>query len=379
MALVPTPTTPTGSDDVSADAQARDLLLRRMADLAVLPPGRLTAQERNLVDLVVATGMSRLDVAARKRLAERVALLPEGPAELTLMLARDAIEVAAPVLRGSLRLQPEELVQIIRESDHAHHQAISERKHLPSAVVDALVEHAGVDAHCRVLANPDAVISNRSLEVLVRRSATEEVLQPLLLARREMNIMLAQLMFWWVSPEARTEILTRYSVERRMLYTALDDVLEAGLAASVKDEGLQSALSLVRVPLFATKQQAVRLIDHATRHSRDEFIAELAFVGRIRSETAYRIFTDLGGEPMAVFGKAVGMTRVEFTDMLAALASMRGLDVDEAKSQTLSKARITKTFDMISNDRADFVLHCWDWAMSTDVHMSADAQGTGEI
>lgn len=374
MALVPTPTAATSSDDASADAQARDLLLRRMADLAVLPPGRLTAQERNLLDLVVASGASRLDVATRKRLAERVSQLPEGPTELTLVLARDEIDVAAPVLRGSLGLQPEELVQIIREASPAHHLAISERKHLPMPVVDALVEHAGVDAHCRLLANPASEISARSLEVLVRRSATEDALPPLLLARREMTIRLAQLMFWWVSPEARVEILTRYSVERRMLYTALDDVLDAGLAASVKDEGLQAALSLVRVPLFATKHQSARLIDHATRHMREEFIAELGFVGRVRPETAYRIFSDIGGEPMAVFGKAVGMSRVEFTDMLGALASMRGLDPAEAKSQS----RITKTFDMISNDRADFVLHCWDWAMSIDVLMPTDAKSADE-
>ena len=376
MALAPTPLASANNDDASADAQARDLLLRRMADLAVLPPGQLTAQERSLVDLVVASGISRLYLVARKRLVERVAQLPESPAELTLILARDdEIEVAAPVLRGSLRLQPEDLVQIIREAGPTHHLAISERKYLQSPVVDALVEQAGVDAHCRMLANPAAEISTRSLEVLVRRSATEDALQPLLLARSEMNIRLAQIMFWWVSPEARIEILTRYSVERRMLYRALDDVLEAGLAASVKDEGLQAALSLVRDPLFATKHQTARLIDHATRHLRDEFIAELAFVGRVRPETAYRIVSDIGGEPMAVFGKAVGMTRVEFTDMLAALASMRGLESDDAKSQS----RVTKTFDMISNDRANFVLHCWDWAMSTEVHMSADAQTSDEV
>ncbi len=279
------------------------------------------------------------------------------------------------MLRGSLRLQTEELVQIIREAGPDHHLAISDRKYLQMPVVDALVEQAGMDVHCRLLANPDAEISTRSLEILVRRSATEDALQPLLLARREMDIRLAQMMFWWVSPESRSEILTRYSVERRMLYRALDDVLEAGIAASIKDEVLQAALSLVRVPLFATKHQTARLIDHATRHLRDEFTAELAFVARIRPETAYRIVSDIGGEPMAVFGKAVGMSRVEFTDMLVALASMRGLDPSDLKSQS----RVIKTFDTISNDRADFVLHCWDWAMSTDVHLMTDVATPDEI
>ncbi len=350
------------------DASAREMLLRRMSDLAVMPPGRLTVQERGLVDSVVATAVSRLDVATRRRLAERVAQLPEGPPELTLALARDEFAVAEVVLRGAGGLQESDLVQIIREADHDKHRAIADRRNIPGAVVDAMIEYADCDALVRMLNNPASEISNRSLDVLVRRSASEPALQEPLMTRSELTMRMAQLMFWWSGPDARREILTRYSVERRQLYAALEEVLEDGLSAAGTDDGLKVALSLVRAPVPATRQQVTRLIDFATRHQREEFIADLSFTGRIRPETAFRIFSDLGGEPLAVFSKAIGMSRTDFGDLMAALATLRGVDPED----NVAFKRISLVFDMISNDRADFVLHCWDWAISAEAQMPDD-------
>jgi uncharacterized protein (DUF2336 family) len=351
-----------------SDAAARENLLRRLSDLAVLPLGRLTRQERGLIDTVVATALSRLDVPTRRRLAERIAQLPEGPPDLTLALARDEIEIAAPVLRNSLGLQPGDLAQIVREMSDEHRLAVSARKNLPGAVVDALIESANRDSICRMLANPDAEISVCSLEILVRRSASEPAYHPLLLARQEMNVRLAQLMFWWVSTEARNEILTRFAIDRRMMHNALDDVLESGIAASATDDVLQIALSLVRPPVTITKHQVQRLVDQASRHQRDAFIAEMVYAGRIRPETAFRIFSDPGGEPIAVFAKAIGMTRAEFGDLLAVLTGFYGVDLTVKAIFN----RIAATFDIISNDRADLMLHCWDWAISAEAQLPID-------
>tara|TARA_R110000824_G_scaffold366730_2_gene555719 strand:- start:248508 stop:249617 length:1110 start_codon:yes stop_codon:yes gene_type:complete len=365
MAMSGGPAIRAREEGAPTQVDARELLLRRMCDLAIMPPGKLTSHERGLVDTVVSSAVVRLDVASRRRLGERIAQLPEGPPELTLVLARDEIEVAATVLKNNLGLQDSDLAQIVRDFGPEHHMAIAERKSLPGIVVDALVEMAAPEAICRMLANFSAELSRRALEILVRRSATEAAYQPLLLARPEMNIRAAQLMFWWVSSPARSEILVRYSVERRMMHNALDDVLEAGLAANVTDEALQVAFSLVRPPVVSSRAQIQRLIDQANRHEREGFIAEIVYAGHVRPETAYRIFSDLGGEPIAVFAKAIGMTRAEFADLLGALAGFRGIDFTDKHIAE----RISTVFDLISNDRADFVLHCWDWAISAEAQM----------
>ena len=351
--------------DVGSDTSERDLMLRRMADIAVLPLGKFTSQERDLIDMVVASAVSRLDITARRHLAERMAQLPEGPTELLLAMARDEIEVAGPVLRNNSKLQANDLVQIIRDFTDEHQIAISERKILPGAVVDALVENAKADVICRMLANPGAEISNRTFEVLVYRSVNEPSFQSLLMQRGELNIRLAQLMFWWVLPETRREIILRFSVERRMMHTALDGFLDNGSLGERVDDALKVVFSLVKPPVVANKQQIIRLIDHATRHERDALIAEIAFIGGVRPETAFRIFNDLGGEPLAIFGKAIGMSRGEFSDLMKAVISFRG--IDQADKKWLD--HLVTTFDIASNDRADFMLHCWDWILSSDAQV----------
>jgi hypothetical protein len=356
------------SFEASPSSSARDLLLRRISDLAVLPLGRMTPQERSLVDTVMASAVARLEVPARRHLAERVAKLPEGPVELTLALARDTIDVAEPVLRDSQGMQASDLVQIVRDAGADHQRAISERKTLPGAVVDALIDYGSAEAICRMLANPAAEMSARAIETLVRRSATEPSFQPLLMARPELTARLAQLMFWWMSPEARKDILMRHSIERRMMHLALDEVLDAGLAASGTDDALRVMLSLLHPPVAMPKPHLARLLDLANRLMREEFTAELALAGRIRPETAFRIVDDLGGEPLAVFGKANGLSRTEFGDLLAAVARLR----TSAQWDKSTLERITTIFDAISTDRADQVLHSWDWTISAEAKMPAD-------
>jgi uncharacterized protein (DUF2336 family) len=340
--------------------QARDQLLRRLADLAIFPPGRLTPHERALVGSVMAIAVSRLDVAQRRRLAERIAELPEGPRELAAALAADVIEVAEPLLREGLGLDESDIVHIIRETGPAHRLAIAGRKVLTAGMVDALMDYGDTRIICRMLENSAAGIPMRAMETLVRRSAMEPEFLPLLLARPDLTVRLAQLMFWWAPAHLRMEILGRFSVERRMMHEALREVLDAGLAASAGDEGLRVALSLVRPPVAIEKAEFMHLLNFATLGRNEEFMAELAAAARIRAETVFRILHDPGGEPLAVFGKAIGLARKEFGDLIVAAAELRAA----ALPLKGDIERITSIFDAISTDRADLVLHCWDHAIS---------------
>lgn len=351
--------------EASPSVRDRDLLLRRLTDLAVLPPGRVTPQERALVDAVMATAVSRLDETQRRQIAERVAQLPEGPRELTLALARDTIEVAAPVLREAANLQVGDLADIIHAADTGHRLAIAERKSLPAGVVDALIEYGNTDVVRRMLENRAAEISARAMEIIVRRSAAEPELQGPLLGRPELNQRLALLMFWWVPSSARVEILGRYTVERRMMHVALHDLLDAGLVATGADEALRVALALVHPPTAIRKSQFTRLVNLIGMQRRDEFMTELANEARIRPETALGIVGDLGGEPLAILAKAIGLTRREFGDLVVAAAELRG-GYMPAKADI---ERITAVFDAISTDRADLVLHYWDWSIYGDARL----------
>lgn len=350
----------------SPGTHARDLLLRRLADLAVLPAGHITPQERGLVDMVMATAVSRLDETQRRRLAERVAMLPEGPRELTLALARDKFFVAEPLLGLSVSLSPGDLVGILRDTGPEHAFAIAGRRSLPHAVVEALIEHGNARGICRMLANPGATISATAIETLTRRSASEPEFVPLLLCRPELTARLALLMFWWSPAATRSEILTRFTVERRMMHVALGDVLEAGLAASGDDEPLRAVLSLVSPPRLAPKSHLAQFGHLASSGHGEDFLAALAQAGRVRQETMFRIVNDIGGEPLAVFAKAIGLARAEFGDLTVHAASIRGGTVPSRGDIERNVA----VFDALSIDRADLVLHSWDWLLSNEAQIA---------
>ncbi len=354
----------------SSAAHERDLLLRRLADLAILPPGHITAQERGHVDMVMAAAVSRLDEPLRRRLAERIAPLPEGPRELTLTLARDAFAVAEPILAQSVSLGATDLADIVRDAGHDHALAIAGRRSLPPVVVDALVDHGNAEVICRMLANKGALLSSRAAETLARRSSSEPEFVPLLLARPELNPRQALLMFWWSASQLRSEILARFTVERRMMHAALEDVLESGLEAVGADEALRVVLSLVRPPKPAPKSLLAQLASLSTDGHSEEFISALAEAGRVRPETAFRIVHDAGGEPLAVFAKAVGLTRSEFGDLMVHATNIRGGAIPSRSDVE----RIVKVFDAISIDRADLVLHSWDWSISGDAQIVLPAE-----
>jgi hypothetical protein len=116
---------------LGSEIDMRPTLLRVLTDLYVQRPEHTPEDERYYTELA-----SRLadaaDVADRSRLAERLASYPSPPRALIERLARDAIEVATPILRQSLCLSDGDLARIADELGGRHAEIIQERRSGPS-------------------------------------------------------------------------------------------------------------------------------------------------------------------------------------------------------------------------------------------------------
>ncbi|HCX69299.1 MAG TPA: hypothetical protein DHK64_17710, partial [Rhodobiaceae bacterium] len=188
------------------NVQAGDALLRRLADLALLPASLISPQERSILDSMLATLAARLDPQMRVRLAERLSQHVDAPRELALALALDNdIEIARPLLSEGQTLKSGDLIHIAREGSATHREMLAARKDLPSAVADVLIETGDTALASRLLKNGTARLSYRAIEILARRSAAEPELQTPVLARPELTVRLGQLMFWWVAADLRLE------------------------------------------------------------------------------------------------------------------------------------------------------------------------------
>lgn len=346
-------------DDARPRAADQDAMLRRLADLALLPASLVSPQERSVLDTMLASLAMRFEPGMRQRLAERLAPHTDAPRELAMALALDDIDIARPLLSEGQILKAGDLVQVAREGSTAHRMALAARKDLTSDIADALIEGGEADLVCRLLENRTSELSLRAVETLAGRSAAEPELLAPLLARPELTLRLAHRIFWWAPSPLRLEILTRFTAERRHIHNVLDEILDGDF---VPDPALASALSVVRRPAPADKARLHTLLANASADGIGALAEGLARAARLRTETMFRILNDAGGEPLSVFAKAAGLNRKEFGDLIVAAVDLR-------KGALPGKGdleRMGELFDTISTDRADFALHCWDVGLANE-------------
>jgi hypothetical protein len=105
----------------------RPTLLRVLTDLYLQRDSHPPEDERYYTELTLRL-IAATDVEARAGLAERLAAYSSAPRVVIERLARDVIEVAAPVLRRSTCLTDSDLAAIAAERGGAHADIIAERR-----------------------------------------------------------------------------------------------------------------------------------------------------------------------------------------------------------------------------------------------------------
>jgi hypothetical protein len=127
-----------------SEIDMRPTLLRVLTDLYVQRPAHTPEDERYYTELASRL-MDAADAAARARLAQRLASYPSAPRALIARLARDSIEVAAPILRHSTCLDEADLAALAVELGGQHAEIIEQRRSalVPPARVQSSPAHEG--------------------------------------------------------------------------------------------------------------------------------------------------------------------------------------------------------------------------------------------
>jgi hypothetical protein len=114
--------------DVGQDSEIdmRPTLLRVLTDLYLQRPSHTSEDERYYTELALRL-IAAVDVPARAALAERLARYPCAPPAILLALARDQIEIAAPILSHTSCLTQAELATLVTELGGAHAELIASR------------------------------------------------------------------------------------------------------------------------------------------------------------------------------------------------------------------------------------------------------------
>ena len=149
--------------------------LRRVTDLFINGAVDYSDEQIELFDDVFQCLMHHIETSAKALLANRLAPIDTAPPLTIRALAfDDLIEVAAPVLSRSERLDDEALIETARSKSQAHLMAISTRRVLSGAVTDVLVLRGNDEVIQSTVNNPGAEFSERGFTRLVNRAEGDD-------------------------------------------------------------------------------------------------------------------------------------------------------------------------------------------------------------
>src|ERR1700754_2078628 len=145
--------------------------LRRVTDLFINGAVDYSSEQIELFDDVFQCLIVHIETSAKALLSNRLAPIDTAPPQTIRALAfDDLIEVAAPVLSQSERLDDDALIETARTKSQAHLMAISTRRVLSGAVTDVLVQRGNDNVVQSTVNNPGAEFSERGFTRLVSRA-----------------------------------------------------------------------------------------------------------------------------------------------------------------------------------------------------------------
>ena len=361
--------TPMTELDAPPASRARANLLKRLADVVCLPLSRINAFERAMTADLLADMLREADPAERKKVAHRISGLAEIPAILARLLLRDEVEVAEELLLNAATLSDADLLDCARLMNLEHRRLIALRRGVSEVVCDVLIEFGEVLVLECLLKNDEAKLSTGGIEAVVALTRGDPRLTTMLLRRPELRPAHAYVLFWWADAEARRVILQRFAVSREVLQEATSDIFAMAAAEHWQEPLSRKALQFIerrqrnraaadRSPYDNLEAAVAAAADGLSR----EVAEEISYLSGLKPMTGAKIFTDSGGEPLAILCKATGLPKS------AIRALWRGLKREETEpdgSPSRALERAILVYDMIAVDRAQTVLRYWNWSLTS--------------
>lgn len=323
----------------SAAPEKRSAALDHVVELFVAGADRYSDAQIALFDEVFVKLATDIETKARRKLACRLAPLPRAPKGAIRRLAGDpSAAVAAPVLSQSLQLDDYDLVMVATTGSQDHLHALCRRPALNEAVTDVLIERGDRSVALSLATNVGARISEATFELLVRRSAGDDVLTQAVGTRPDLPRHHFVELLAGASASVRVKLISASPSAARDIEAAIADaVVGIGRDAGLVDADPDLAKAEMQRLLRGGRRGDVDTQAAARARKFDQTAAALSLVCRV---------------PMAVAERAL----VEDTpDMLLILAKAAGCSWKTTK--TLLQIRIgesTPPAEQVARARADF-------------------------
>jgi len=295
-----------------------------------------------------------LEVAARARLASRLAPAGNAPVNVMNKLALDdSIDVAAPVLRHSQRIDARTLVSVARSTGQGHLMALSQRTSLSEEVTDLLVTRGNREVVNSVANNPGARLSNSSFMNLIRRSENDTILAENLGVRRDIPRHLFQQLIAKASEEVKRKLESERPDMADQVTSLVADATgdmhsKFGRASKEHFAAKKAVLALHRYGGLKEKH----IFDYAGTRKFEEATIALSLLCSLPVNVVERAITDSKGETLLILAKAL---RFSWNTTMALLF----LGAQGSRISEHNLDRLRKNYEQLKLETARLVLESY--------------------
>ena len=335
--LPPRPAVPPQQDGLQlSPADARHLL-----NLASQPEGRISPPERQLALDMLTLALITMPRTVLEELVERVCHMEAPPLALVRALLTHAPAELRQRLLADAALPERVLGEVIATGTEEDRRTIAGRRALGPTACAALAERADAATLRRLLENDFARPGDMTWRHLMRRAHDDAALLAPMLARSDLPVAVAHVIFWPAPTALRRRILLRHGSESAEMERLL-------ALADPHDEPMSNE-SLMRLQAVCAALEESDPDQAISLASRDFAIAP---------QLAGRILRDRGGEALLVLLKARGASPAAFRHLLELLQERR---IARRWAFVHELERLEDLFGRISRNRARMALLYWEW------------------
>ena len=290
---------------LQGSAESRLRALWHATDLLIV--GRYTEDQIWIFGEVIGRLADEIEVAARAKLAKRLAHTDNAPVNIVNKLAfDDSIDVAGPVLQHSERLDAKTLVSNIRTKSQLHLLAISKRNSIPVVVTDELVTRGNREVVNSVVTNNGARFSDFGFLHMIKRSETDSILAENLGLRKE----IPRHMFQQLISKASDDVKRKLERERPDLAGQIQTSVTDVTGALQSKFGPASKSYFIAKRVVETQHQYGNLnensiLEYARSHKIEETTVGLSLLCALPVDVVERALIDNNREMALILAKAL--------------------------------------------------------------------------
>jgi uncharacterized protein (DUF2336 family) len=285
--------------------ESRARALWHATDLLIA--GRYTVDQIWVFGEVIGLLADGIEVAARAKLAKRLAHTDNAPINVVKKLAfDDSIDVAGPVLRHSERLDDTTLVANARTKSQAHLLAISKRSSVPVVVTDELVTRGNREVVHSVAANNGARFSDFGFLHMIKRSEGDSILAEHVGLLKE----IPRHMFQQLIAKASDDVRRKLERERPDLVGQIQNLV-ADVAGALHSKFGPASKSYFTAKRAVTTQHQYgnlnenSILECARAHKIEEATVGLSLLCSLPVDVVERALVDTSGELTLILAKAL--------------------------------------------------------------------------